>query len=135
MNQSSDELSDVWAEGYSIAELWGFTKPVSRGGAASAETHLILWGILGIVEYQVDRGAGHKYLRERLRAGDWTAIGYREPSTPSSRLEKLPLIKDAQFGRKVSAVGDGVTIYTNVRIVHARLIAELTAGQAEPAQN
>ena len=62
----SPDLNVIWGKGYSVAELWGFTQPVSRGSPTLENTHLIVWGILSIVEYQVDRGAGHKYLRDRL---------------------------------------------------------------------
>jgi hypothetical protein len=129
MHEAFDDLNDVWAKGYSIAELWGFTKPVSHGGSALDETHLILWGILSIVEYQVDRGAGHRYLRDRLWNSDWTAVGFLEPKTPGSRLAILPPIKNAQFGRKLSAIGDGVINYIDVCVVHSQLFAELTAGR------
>jgi hypothetical protein len=104
----------------------GFSTPVSRRGSASDNTHLILWGILGIVEYQVDRNAGHTYLRDRLRNGDWIAVGFLEPKTLDSRLEILPPVQDAKFGRKQSAIGDGVINYVDVRIVHARALAELS---------
>jgi hypothetical protein len=127
--EACDDLNDVWAKGYSIAELWGFTKPVSRGESASDHAHLLLWGILSIVEYQVDRGAGHNYLRDRLWHRDWIAVGFLEPKTEDSRLEIMPPIKDAKFGRKFSAVGDGITNYTDIRIVHAQLFTELTAGR------
>jgi hypothetical protein len=73
-SETGIDLVEIWRNGYSIAELWGFSKPVSRGSAPD-NTHLILWGILGIVEYQVDRNAGHAYLRDRLRNGDWIAMG------------------------------------------------------------
>jgi hypothetical protein len=59
-------LKSLWAEGYSIAELWGMSQPVTRGTSAVDGEHLLLWGILSIVEYQVDKGAGHAYLRDRL---------------------------------------------------------------------
>jgi hypothetical protein len=121
-----EHLRFAWEQGYTVAELWGMSKPVSRGGEPRDNTHLILWGILGIVDYQVDKGAGHKYLRERLWHGDWTAIGMREPRTEQSELVVVPPIKDAKFGRKASAVGDGVTNYVNVRILHSRLFKELT---------
>lgn len=128
--QSSDLEPDqylemAWEQGYSIAELWGMSKPVSRGGAPPDNTHLVLWGILSIVEYQVDKGAGHRYLRERLWNGDWTAVGLRESDAGMMRLAVLPQIKDAKFGRKRSAVGDGVTNYVNVRILHTRLFREI----------
>jgi hypothetical protein len=123
-SETGIDLVEIWRVGYSIAELWGFSKPVSRGSMPD-NTHLILWGILGIVEYQVDRNAGHAYLRDRLRNGDWIAVGFLEPKTPKSRLEILPPIKDAKFGRKQSAIGDGVTNYVDVRIAHARALAEV----------
>jgi hypothetical protein len=110
------DLNQLWENGYSIAELWGFTEPVSRGGPTTDNDHLILWGILSIVEDQVSHGAGHRYLRDRLWDRDWIAIGFLD-----QRLEILPPIKDAKFGRKPSAIGDGVTNYIDVRIVHARL--------------
>ena len=122
-SETGIDLVEIWRNGYSIAELWGFSKPVSRGSAPD-NTHLILWGILGIVEYQVDRNAGHAYLRDRLRNGDWIAMGFLEPKTPKSRLEVIPQIKDAKFGRKQSAIGDGVINYVDVRIVHARALVE-----------
>jgi hypothetical protein len=50
-------------------------------------------------------------------------VGFLEPKTPKSRLEILPPIKDAKFGRKQSAIGDGVTNYVDVRIVHGRALA------------
>lgn len=56
----------LWQNGYSIAELWGNTDPVPRGGPARSNNHLIMWGILSIVDDQVGPGAGHAYLRERL---------------------------------------------------------------------
>jgi hypothetical protein len=87
-------------------------------------------GILGIVEYQVDKGAGHKYLRERLWARDWIAVGYPEQPSAGAQLCIVPAIKDAKFGRKKSAVGDGVANYVDTRIVHARLYAEIMAEQA-----
>jgi hypothetical protein len=123
-SETGIDLVEIWRVGYSIAELWGFSKPVSRGSAPD-NNHLILWGILGIVEYQVDRNAGHAYLRDRLRNGDWIAVGFLEPKTPKSRLEILPPIKDAKFGRNQSAIGDGVTNYVDVRIVHARALADV----------
>jgi hypothetical protein len=121
-SETGIDLVEIWRNGYSIAELWGFSKPVSRGSTPD-NTHLILWGILEIVEYQVNRNAGHAYLRDRLRNGDWIAMGFLEPKTPKSRLEILPPIKDAKFGRKQSAIGDGVRNYVDVRIVHARALA------------
>lgn len=85
-----------------------------------------MWGILGIVEYQIDKGAGHKYLCERLSNREWVAVGYPEPETATSRLQIVPSNKAAKFGRKQSSVGDGVTNYVDVRVLHARLFAELT---------
>jgi hypothetical protein len=112
-----DDLTGVWAKGFSIAELWGFSKPVSRPPSRPDNNHLMLWGILGIIEYQVDHGAGHKYLRERLMNRDWIAIGFPEPKTPESHLTIIAPIENAKFGRRHSSVGDGVINYTDVRIV------------------
>ena len=138
-NGASDRLSLLWAEGYSIAELWGHSEPVTRGTSSVEAAHLLLWGILSIVEYQVSKGAGHRYLRARLWAGDWIAIGdldcpvahvlSGEPvptspehalEAPGSRLRRVPRFENAKFGRKVSAIGDGTTKYTGVRIVHSQ---------------
>ena len=107
MDGDPDRLSVLWAGGYSIAELWGYSEPVTRSTSAVEAAHGLLWGILSIVEYQVSKGAGHRYLRERLWAGDWIAIGNLEPKVPESALCRVPKIKDAKFGRKVSAIGDG----------------------------
>jgi hypothetical protein len=115
----ADRLSLLWAEGYSIAELWGRGEPVTRGTSRVDAAHLLLWGILSIVEYQVSKGAGHRYLRERLWAGDWIAIGSLEPKAPGSRLCRVPRFEHAKFGRKASAIGDGAAKYTGVRVVHA----------------
>src|ERR1700737_1881868 len=70
------DLNQLWESGYSIAELWGFTQPVSRGGPATDNDHLILWGILSIVEDQVSHGAGHRYLRDRLWDRDWIVLAF-----------------------------------------------------------
>jgi hypothetical protein len=119
------DLSQLWENGYSIAELWGFTEPVSRGGPTTDNDHLILWGILSIVEDQVSHGAGHRYLRDRLWDRDWVAIGFLD-----QRLAILPPIKDAKFGRKPSAIGDGVTNYMGVRIVHAGLFLAIAGSSS-----
>ena len=119
VNSEAERLSLLWAEGYSIAELWGRGEPVTRATSRVDAAHLLLWGILSIVEYQVSKGAGHRYLRERLWAGDWIAIGNLEPKAPGSPLCRVPRFEHAKFGRKVSAVGDGTAKYTGVRIVHA----------------
>ncbi|AXK79066.1 hypothetical protein DW352_00135 [Pseudolabrys taiwanensis] len=122
-----DDLRRVWAHGYSIAELWGMSEPVTRGRSAVDQPHIIMWGILGIVEYQVDKGAGHQYLRERLSKSDWIAIGYPEPKTATSRLAIVPRIQNAKFGRKNSAIGDGAYNFVEARILHSILFKELTA--------
>jgi hypothetical protein len=31
---------------------------------SALNTYLILWGIIGILEYHVDRNAGHEYFRD-----------------------------------------------------------------------
>jgi hypothetical protein len=119
-NSDADRLSLLWAEGYSIDELWGRGEPVTRATSRVDAAHLLLWGILSIVEYQVSKGAGHRYLRERLWAGDWIAIGNLEPKASGSRLCRVPRFEHAKFGRKASAIGDGTTKYTGVRIVHSQ---------------
>jgi hypothetical protein len=116
MDATVVDLRGIWQSGYSIAELWGNGEPVSRGGPSLETEHLILWGILSIVEDQVSHGAGHRYLRDRLWNRDWIAIGFL-----NQRLAVLPPIENAKFGRKPSAVGDGTTNYTEVRVVHSRL--------------
>jgi hypothetical protein len=124
VDDDPDRLDELWAGGYSIAELWGYSEPVTRNTSSVEADHGLLWGILSIVEYQVSKGAGHRYLRERLWAGDWIAIGSREPKLPESGLSRVPRFKDAKFGRKISAVGDGTVKYTGVRIVHAQFNAD-----------
>ena len=121
-NVQEHDNKSLWAAGYSIAELWGNGKPVTRGTSAVDGPHLLLWGILSIVEYQVNVGAGHKYLRERLRSGEWIAFGMKEPASDASEIVRIPPISEAQFGRKQSAVGDGVTTYVNVRIISSKLL-------------
>jgi hypothetical protein len=120
VSDDADPLHVLWSEGYSIAELWGHGPPVSRATSAVDAAHLLLWGILSIVEYQVSRGAGHRYLRERLWARDWIAVGILAPKVAESRLVCVPPLKDAKFGRKVSAIGDGATKYTDVRVVTSK---------------
>jgi hypothetical protein len=124
MNASEDLMSALWDCGYTVAELWGFTAPVSRGTSVISEPHGLLWGILAIVEQQVDTGAGHKYLQQRIHSGDWIGIGFSEAAAEDKRLMIVPQIKDAKFGRRKSAVGDGVTNYVNVRFVHQQLMEE-----------
>jgi hypothetical protein len=109
------ELRQVWQNGYSISELWGNGEPISRGDQALETEHLLLWGILSIVEDQVGPSAGHRYLRDRLWNRNWIALGFLNQS-----LSIVPPIKDAKFGRKPSAIGDGTTNYVNARIVHAQ---------------
>ena len=128
-HEALDPLEMVWGHGFSVAELWGMSKPVAHP-AKEVDQHLMLWGILSIVEYQVSQGAGHRYLRDRLWNGDWIAIGFREPRAEDSRLTVLPQIKEAKFGRRKSEVGDGTTNYADVRIVHSQLFAELTAARS-----
>ncbi|MBV9557805.1 MAG: hypothetical protein JO254_12060 [Pseudolabrys sp.] len=114
---SADKLQKLWECGYSIAELWGASAPVKRLASEGAKDHAMMWGILGIVEYQVDKGAGHKYLRDRLSSGDWVGIGADE-SSGDGTLRLLPPLQDAKFGRKKSAVGNAEVTYVNVRFVH-----------------
>src|SRR4051812_42055126 len=127
MKEPIAPLYQAWAEGFSIAELWGFTKPTVRNGPPEEDNHLMLWGILSIVEYQVSQGAGHRYLRDRLWYGDWIGIGYLEPKSEESALVIVPPIQDAKFGRRKSRIGNGAVNYTDVRIVHPHMLAELNA--------
>lgn len=125
-------LQALWECGYSVAELWGFTAPVSRKTSDISEPHSLLWGILGIVEYQVDKGAGHVYLRQRIASGDWIGIGFDDATGQDGPIAMIPKFKDAKFGRKKSAVGDGVTTFVNVRFIHQKLYEEWkNAGAAE----
>jgi hypothetical protein len=113
---SAQEAADrLWAQGYSIGELWGRTEPVSRGGPSLEKTHLIMWGILSIVDDQVRTGAGHEYLRDRLWQKDWVAVGKLD-----GRMTIIPPTRDAKFGRKPSAIGHGDIVYADVRVVHSR---------------
>jgi hypothetical protein len=122
MTMPENLMSALWDCGYTVAELWGFTAPVSRGTSVISEPHGLLWGILGIVEYQVNKGAGHRYLQQRIVSGDWIGIGFSEAAADEQQLVIVPRIKDAKFGRRKSAVGDGVTNYVNVRFVHHKLL-------------
>jgi hypothetical protein len=133
MTQPEDLMSALWDCGYTVAELWGFTAPVSRGTSVISEPHGLLWGILAIVEQQVDKGAGHSYLQQRIASGDWIGIGFREGTADEERLVIVPQVKDAKFGRKKSAVGDGVTNYVNVRFVHHKLLEEQPADEGSTA--
>jgi hypothetical protein len=123
MDFPEHRLPQLWECGYSIAELWGFTPPVARGTSEIAEPHGLVWGILRLAEDQIDKGAGHTYLRQRIAAGDWIGIGFREPASEARQLALVPRFEDAKFGRKQSAVGDGITTYVNVRFVHQKLLA------------
>lgn len=119
-----DALTPIWEQGYSIAELWGHSKATHRGTSNIGSEHVLLWGILGIVEYQVDRGAGHRYLRSRLEAGDWVVIGYRAPRIAQSRLICIPKIENAKFGKKLSSIGSDEIQYQDIRVVHHNLLQE-----------
>jgi hypothetical protein len=132
MNPPENVMSALWDCGYSVAELWGFTAPVSRGTSVISEPHGLLWGILGIVEYQVSQGAGHRYLQQRIVSGDWIGVGFCEASADDKRLVIVPRIRDAKFGRRKSAVGDGVANYVDVRFVHHRLVEDRAANAAPP---
>ena len=116
MNEQFEVPRDLWEKGYTIGELWGNSAPVSRGGPQLETCHLIMWGILSIVDDQVREGAGHNYLRERLWHQDWIAVG-----SLCGDLTIVPPIKDAKFGRKPSAIGDGIVHYLYVRILHSVL--------------
>jgi hypothetical protein len=120
MESAVVDLHQIWQSGYSIAELWGNGEPVSRGGPTLESEHLILWGILSIVADQVSHSAGHQYLRDRLWKRDWIAVGFL-----NQRLVVLPSIENAKFGRKPSAVGDGIISYIDVRVVHSRLFKSI----------
>lgn len=129
---SSELLQNLWGCGYSVAELWGFTAPVKRGTSEIAEPHCLLWGILGIVEYQVDKGAGTRYLQARIASGDWIGIGYRQSEPAEMQLTLVPKIQNAKFGRKNSAVGDDEAVFTDVRFVHQKLYDEILATERSP---
>ena len=116
------DLKSLWAAGYSIAELWGHSPPAHRRTSEVDGDHPLLWGILGIAEYQIDHGAGHRYLRERLSTGDWLAIGYTAPKAEESHLVIVPRIPDAKFGKKQSAIGRDSVEFVDLRIVHARYV-------------
>jgi hypothetical protein len=122
-----DPLTAAWESGFSIAELWGFRGPVVRPTDQIKAEHALIWGILGIVEYQVSKGAGHRYLRERLWKGDWVAIGVLDNGTESSELVCVPPFENAKFGRKRSAIGDDTVQYANVRILHSQLFSKLVS--------
>ena len=53
MDGDPNRLGVLWAGGYSIAELWGHSEPVTRNTSSVEAAHGLLWGILSIVEYQV----------------------------------------------------------------------------------
>ena len=125
---STELLKNLWGCGYSVAELWGLSSPAKRGTSEIDAPHCLLWGILGIVEYQVDKGAGTRYLQARIASGDWIGIGYRE-SDDDKRLMIVPKIQNAKFGRKNSAVGDDEAIFIDVRFVHQRLYDEIIAAE------
>jgi hypothetical protein len=120
-------LMAAWESGFSIAELWGFKGPIARRTDQIKAEHAMIWGILGIVEYQVSKGAGHRYLRERLWKGDWVAIGVLGNGTESWEFVRVPQFENAKFGRKRSAIGDDSIQYTNVRILHATLYSSLVS--------
>jgi hypothetical protein len=120
--RGSRDLQQAWESGFSVAELWGHSAPVQRATSDVPGEHPILWGILGIAEYQIDHGAGHRYLRERLETGDWVAIGYREPKTRFSRLAIVPPVPDAKFGKKLSAIGRETADFVDLRIVHSQYL-------------
>jgi hypothetical protein len=61
MNEITKDPRNLWENGYTIGELWKKSAPVSRGGPQLETSHLIMWGILSIVDDQVGEGAGHKY--------------------------------------------------------------------------
>lgn len=127
-DEQSDLLTDIWWNGFSIKEIWGFSGAVTRGTEEIKAAHPLIWGLLGIVEYQVSKGAGHRYLRERLWQGDWIAIGVCGERKADSRLEVVPRFENAKFGRKRSAVGDSTVQYTDVRIVHSHFYGKLMSG-------
>ena len=119
-----DQLPQLWKSGYSIAELWGFTAPVTRRTSDIVRPHGLIWGILRIAEDQIDKGAGHRYFRQRIEAGDWIGIGFREDDLAAERYVVVPRLKEAKFGHKKSAIGDGLTNYVNVHFVH-RMFCEI----------
>ena len=124
-DERSDLLTDIWWNGFSIKEIWGFSGAVTRGTEEIKAAHPLIWGLLGIVEYQMSKGAGHRYLRERLWKGDWIAIGVCGERTADSKLEVVPRFENAKFGRRRSAIGDDTILYTDVRIVHSHFYGKL----------
>lgn len=118
VNLSEPSLSRLWNGGYTIAELWAFTAPVDRETSCVISPHGLMWGILRIAEDQIDVGAGHRYLRQRIFSGDWIGIGHQQGPSDDQQLVVVPRIDEAKFGRTNSSVGDGQTTYTNVRFVH-----------------
>ena len=84
---------------------------------SALNTYLILWGIIGILAYHVDRNAGHAYLRD----------GVSEPKTPGSCLKIL----HAKFGRMQSTIGDGILqqhlAVQFVQDLHRRTVAAVRA--------
>jgi hypothetical protein len=60
-------------------------------------------------------------LRDRLWHGDWIAVGVLNGETTI-----VPRIENAKFGRKPSAMGDGVVNYSDVRILHSALLEAIT---------
>ncbi len=115
----NDTLNEIWAGGYSIAELWGNGAPVQRATSAVNAPHCLLWGILSIADQQLDKGSGGRYFNERLKCGDWIAIGFLDPRSESGKLAYVPRFEQPKFGRKSSAIGDGCLKYVDVRVVHA----------------
>lgn len=118
----SRDLTTAWEAGYSIAELWGSSRPVMRATSDVRSIYPLLWGILSMAEYQIDRGAGHTYLRTRLEAGDWIAIGTPQNAASGAPLVEVPRISAAKFGKRRSAIGDGMTNYINVRIINKEML-------------
>jgi hypothetical protein len=124
------DLNHLWENGYSIAERQGFTESVSYGRPTTNSDYLILWGILSIVEDQVSHGAGLQYLRDRLWAPHWIAIGNLD-----QRLAILPPTS-AKLGRKPSAERDRATNCIDVRIVPVGLfLATAESSSASLAKN
>jgi hypothetical protein len=132
---TDDPLSKIWNKGFSISDLWNGDG--ARKVTSDIDAEQRPWpDMFAIMEYEEGPGAGERYLRERLRGGDWIAIGYRAPRSPRSRLELVPFVDDPVYGYTHSSItGDGLS-YVGVRIVSSRLLssAAIAVQQKRPGR-